>query len=143
MQLWRQKTLKDKKKKASNMFAMLATEPDGTPKGKIYICSHQNDNVLWGSSQPLVNNEYRLGQNGACKYSLFPHYTRPIFNPDPKQAKFKGFVVNKAFTNEKTSDQDPIGDDEWWGSFPGISGVKNHSYQYDDFAINFYDAACL
>ena len=146
---WRYETFKDKKKKASNFFAMLATE-NGRPKGKIYICSHQNDNILWGSSLQPVNYEYRLGQNGACTYpsSLWPpnppHYTKPKFNPDPKQAKFKGFVVNKAFTNEQTSDQDLIGDD-WWGGIlpPGLNGPKNHSYQYDNFAINFYDSVCL
>lgn len=103
------------------IFRMLSTDAEGNPKGKIYCLYNGYDYALGASSYFGFNWHNRLGQVGIGAYdSWIPSYwafdEKRLLHPDI-YGHTENFNARKHLTF-------------WQG--------KSHSYQWMEFAINFY-----
>jgi len=108
----------NKKKKADNLFSMLKKGPGGNPVGKIYIVHSRKDRALQGSAW-AATWESRIGTvgSGAFKKMLFWEN-----DGDHIREKFRAYIENKDLSSKKQNDDFP----------------KNHSYQFEEYAVKFY-----
>lgn len=100
------------------IYNMLAKKNDGTPKGKIYVLHNHRDYALAGSSNGK-HWKTRLGQVGPYKKKYFSGWYE---EKDLIHEKLRGYVVAE-------------------DCYPKLGWLElaAHSYQFNDFAIKFYE----
>ena len=101
---------------------MLQRTNTGAPKGKIYYLHYLDDSALFWSSQ--LNWENRVGQRGIGKYK---------------------WTWNQSWYEDKDLVRDEIRNHyENYDVTPFVGEMCDqaykHSYQFDDFSINFYNS---
>jgi len=111
----------NKKKKAERFLKMMAKTKEGKYKGKICVVYNNNDRALSLVSR-ILNGEARIGCAG---HSMKSGWFRWSHQPDLGNPDFKGVIENKDFSENWTSDPIPM---------------LNHSYQFDEFAIEYYES---
>lgn len=113
-------TADEKEKVGKNIFSMLSTDSNGNPKGKVYVCQSKYDLAMIGSSW-RYNWFSRLGGYGVKKRSGW------VFWSDDESTmveKFRPYIDN--------FDCAPFAKE--------CEDKKKHSYQFEKWAINFYES---